>query len=88
MTYRKSVLRLRFFLHVLIVRRVWRVDLKNETHMFDAVVYSLGEFFCITNKPVLHLFHLPFVIAFVVFDILASLLPLRNILLDLRNLSI
>ena len=74
-----SVLELSVFLHVLIVRWVWRVDLKNETHMFDAVVYSLGEFFGITNKPVLHLFHLTVVIDFVEFDILASALPHLNV---------
>ena len=75
------------FLHVLIVKLVWRVDLRNEKHMIDAVVYSLGEFFGITNKLVLHLFHLTVVIDLVEFDILASLLPLCNILLDLKNLS-
>lgn len=83
-----SVLGLRVFLHLLIVRRVWRVDLKNEKHMFDAVVYSLGELFGITNKPVLQILHLTVVIDLVEFDVLASLLPHRNILLDLRNLSL
>jgi hypothetical protein len=85
-TYSKSFFRLSVTLHVLIVRRIWRVDLKNEKHIFDAVGYSLGELIGITNKPGLHLFHLTFVMNLVEFDILASALQTRDFLLELRNL--
>ena len=62
-------------------RRVWRVDLRDEKHMINAVVYSLGEFFGIKNKPVLNLSHLTVVIVYVEFNILASTLPPLNICL-------
>ena len=63
---------------------MWRVDLK---HMIDALVNSLGEFFGIKNKPVLNLFHLSVIIVYVPFDILASTLPIINLLLYHVNLS-
>ena len=88
MIYWRSVLGQGVFLHVLIIRRVWGVDLRNEKHMIDAVVYSLCKFLDIKNKPVLNLFHLTVIVVYVDLNTLSSTLPHRNILLCRVNLSL